>query len=157
MSRKSALGDIPSFNINDSVKTINGIPITKQKEDPKNDEATKLINEYKQKIMNSAEENKVLTTKEQRKNTIKSETTTLAKPSNKIRLMDGYTRHTFAIKDEQLELLRAIALYKDIEQKILLEKLLDKALGSIDEETKQKALKQYKAEDRSEQLIDIFN
>lgn len=157
MSRKSALGDIPSFNINDSVKTINGIPITNQQEDPKSEEATKIINDYKQKYMKTTEESNALTTKEQRKTIIKSKETDLVKPSNKTRLMEGYTRHTFAVKDEQLELLRAIALYKDIEQKILLEKLLDRALEDIDKDTKQEALKQYKAEDRTDQLIDIFN
>lgn len=166
MSRKSALGDIPSFNINDSVKTINGIPITNQQEDPKSEanekrfndiqEYKNIINKYKNKVM-STEEKEALTTKEQREIKDKDAEAIEKKPSNKTRLMEGYTRHTFAVKDEQLELLRAIALYKDIEQKILLEKLLDRALEDIDKDTKQEALKQYKAEDRTDQLIDIFN
>ena len=76
------------------------------------------------------------------------------KPSTKKHLKEGYTRHTFAIKDEQLELIRAIAEYKGIEQKQLLETLLNKAFESIDETTKEKALNYLHNEDEKD--LDIF-
>ena len=77
------------------------------------------------------------------------------KPSTKKHLKEGYTRHTFAIKDEHLELIKALAEYKGIEQKQLLETLLNKAFESVDKKTKEDALNYLHNEDARQ--IDLFN
>ena len=76
-------------------------------------------------------------------------------PSVKARLKEGYSRKTFVINDSHLELFLALAKYKNVEQKELLEALLNKAFDTIDESTKQQALKEYNKEEVN--INDLFN
>lgn len=184
MSKKNALGEI-NLDFEESINTINGIPITpnevikEQKVTQKKEEdmldnildadTKKAIYENRRKIYNDtpkeedleALKKKVLKemhtdnkTPFEMKGTTDEQQKKDNKPSTKKHLKEGYTRHTFAIKDEQLELIRAIAEYKGIEQKQLLETLLNKAFESIDEATKEKALNYLHNEDEKD--LDIF-
>lgn len=183
MSKKNALGEI-NLDFEESINTINGIPITpneavkEQKVTQKKEEdmldnildadTKKALYENRRKIYEDtpqeedleALKKKVLQEMHTDNKTpfeMKSKTSDKTKdnkPSTKKHLKEGYTRHTFAIKDEQLELIRAIAEYKGIEQKQLLETLLNKAFESIDETTKEKALNYLHNEDEKD--LDIF-
>lgn len=75
------------------------------------------------------------------------------KPSVKANLKEGYTRKTFAISDKQIELILAICKYKGIEQKELLEALIQRGLDELDNNLKEEALKYYK----SNGIDDLFN
>lgn len=192
MSKKNALGEI-NLDFEESINTINGIPVTpiktenkikpkevKKKEDNTpseediniedilNTEQTKSIFEDRKKIydkeiksnLESIKTNEEVINKFdserkkyiEEKEKIKKDNT----PSTKKHLKEGYTRHTFAIKDEQLELIRALAEYKGVEQKKLLESLLNKAFENIDEQVKKKALNYLRNKNEDEDL-DLFN
>lgn len=179
MSRRNALGDI-NLDFEESINTINGIPITpsnaveekeekvskvipkkEEKKGEKEDLRSAFIKDKKPKIDEKyeaieriKEEFKDLAERKDVESITSSFIAKDNKPSTKKHLKEGYTRHTFAIKDEQLELIRALAEYKGIEQKQLLEKLLDKAFESIDENTKKKALKNLQNDNND---IDIFS
>lgn len=197
MSKKSALGNIPSFDLGNSVGNINGIPISNA-ETPKEEEIKKdkekvlteikevdseeeLIKEmekesknYNDKFLDILEKEKERFKNrsaiyENKEDNIKDKIANLnvdldsdskptkkdIRPSNKKHLKEGYTRQTFAVKDEHLELLRAIASFKGIEQKQLLEALLNKAFDSIDAKTKEEALSYYRNDEEAEDL-DLF-
>lgn len=81
------------------------------------------------------------------------------RPSTKKHLSKGYTRATFAVKDEHLELIKALALYKNLEQKELLEAILEDALKKISKDIKEEALAKYREkEEKGKQTIkDLFN
>lgn len=184
-NKKSALGNIPSFNLGSSVANINGIPISNT-EEPKQEEVKKVRKatakkelaekEPKQELKKELEKinteeilKKIREEKEReieediketiKKLNLKEESTKIKKvdnrPSNKKHLKEGYTRQTFAVKDEHLELLRALAIFKGIEQKQLLEALLNKAFDSIDTKTKEEALNYYNNDKETEDL-DLF-
>lgn len=79
------------------------------------------------------------------------------KPTTKKHLAEGYTRATFAVRDDHLELIKALASYKSIEQKTLLEALLEDALGSIKDQVKEEALATYKDNKKGSKTVrDIF-
>lgn len=191
MSKKNALGEI-NLDFEESINTINGIPITpikaqneaqkeeviEEKQESINEEDINIediLNTEKNKsIFNEEEEKSIFEDRkklydkqpkeevmnkleeERKKQLEKVEKKKDDKPSTKKHLKEGYTRHTFAIKDEQLELIRAIAEYKGIEQKKLLESLLNKAFENIDEKTKKKALN-YLHNKTDDTDLDIFN
>lgn len=188
MSKKSALGNIPSFNLGNSVGNINGIPISNAEEPKKEEPIIKQVaseEELKEEVKKNTKKMeeqekkflKVLEKERQRfssrkdiyEDNLEDKLANLDikedsdikpskkdnKPSNKKHLKEGYTRQTFAVKDEHLELLRAIASYKGIEQKQLLEALLNKAFDSIDAKTKEEALSYYRNDEEDEEL-DLF-
>jgi hypothetical protein len=166
--KKQALGSI-DFDFEDSINTINGIPITPSTETPKETPKKSRLEDIKKKFNEIPKEDdkedlQALKKRLEEAHNKASEETPLAesmqrekpkKPSTKKHLKEGYTRHTFAVKDEHLELIRAISQYKGIEQKQLLETLLDKAFESIDETTKEEALNYLNNDE--ERNIDIFN
>lgn len=181
----SALGSTPTFNLGGSVANINGISVSPQIEPTKNksketikiEEATEKVNNIIKQVEEATKkrpqnkikkdidikeikrlEKKASEEKPNLDNIIKQVETEKTKPiikSNKKHLKAGYTRQTFAVKDEHLELIRALASYKGIEQKQLLEALLNKAFSEIDDQIKENALRYYK-NDASEQEIDLF-
>lgn len=171
MSKKSALGNIPTFNLNESV-AINGIPVSTPTQEVKetkieevkteilNEKAEALTEQLKKKLETRKDITDVSTDLEkyiaekEAQHEIKFKKAML--PSNKKHLKEGYTRQTFAVKDEHLELIKALASYKGIEQKQLLETLLERAFKDIDEKVKAEALSFYRSEDE-ESEIDIFN
>lgn len=82
------------------------------------------------------------------------------KPSNKQRLANGYIRATFEVNEEQLELIKALGLYKDMKQKDIIEALLERSLADISETVKEEALKQYRNSSEpkeNKKAKDLFN
>ena len=121
--------------------------------------AKKLVEEAKERrkreqlerFLNETEEEQEEQELEQRKKDIElikalKEDSDIAynKPTNKQRLANGYIRATFEISEEQLETIKALAIYQNIKQKDLLEELLKRGLADISEETKNNAIKYYK-------------
>lgn len=176
MSKKSALGNIPTFDLGGSVNNINGISVSNEapKETPKpeaemltkanindknipEEKFLKALEKEKERFKQFTSDNSLNEAKErlEKMQITEKPKKTDNRPSNKKHLKEGYTRQTFAVKDEQLELLRALALYKGIEQKQLLEALLNKAFDSIDTTLKKKALEEYRTEE-TEDNLDLF-
>lgn len=82
------------------------------------------------------------------------------KPSNKQRLANGYIRATFEVNEEQLELIKAIGLFKDMKQKDIIEALIERGLADISEAVKEEALKQYRNNNEpkeNKKAKDLFN
>ncbi len=133
MSKKGqALGKAPTFDLGTSTTDINGIDINqKQQKTIKNDPQEETINkQVAEKYLEATKDLKTNTTKKH--------------------LKAGYTRHTFAVKDEHLLLMKALASYKRIEQKQLLEMLLTRAFNEIENKTKEEALNHYKTQNKKD-------
>lgn len=109
----------------------------------------------REKVIEEVQEQRA--NKEEKKEKPKKESKTEEdKPTTKKHLAEGYTRATFAIRDDHLELIKAIASYKGIEQKVLLEAILEDALGKIKDQVKEEALATYKQKENKGKLRDIF-
>ena len=89
----------------------------------------------------------------------KSESKEDEKPTTKKHLKEGFTRATFAVRDDHLELIKALASYRNLEQKELLEAILDNFLGDIKDQVKKEALEIYrrKGDKEKQNIKDIFN
>ena len=82
------------------------------------------------------------------------------KPSNRERLAEGYIRATFEVNEEQLELIKALGLFKEMKQKDILEALIEKGLENISEAVKEEALKHYRSNNKpkeNKRAKDLFN
>ena len=185
---KNALGSIPTFNgvaratgdlealdidfkeedtteeveekkENDLVESI-----AKEKEDflKAKEEARrrpKSLYEMQKELINEEEEEIKTTSREEHQEQKSKRKDKDTRPNNKKHLKEGYTRATFAVKDEHLELIKAIASFRGIEQKELLEALLEDALGNIKKEVKEQALESYNKEQKgtNKKIRDLFN
>ena len=120
-------------------------------------EVKKELKELEREVIEEVQEEKEKTSSNEKATKEKKDKDT--RPNNKKHLAQGYTRATFAVKDEHLELIKAIASYKGLEQKELLEALLEDALGKIKQEVKDEALASFrrKEEKGKTTLRDLIN
>lgn len=178
---KNALGSRPSFNnvakatgdlaldldFNNDLEEKANNPLL---EDADNEEeAKRKFKEYRQeeiikeqreelKHLEELEKEKIIeeVQEKKKKERTRKESNAEDKPTTKKHLAEGYTRATFAIRDDHLELIKAIASYKGLEQKELLEAMLEDALGKIKDQVKEEALATYRQKESNGKLKDIF-
>lgn len=167
---KNALGSKPSFDnvakeplamdLNlegletglDDILPVEGpaIDLTNEQAKANRDSLKKMLEtEHEEQVK---ELNRPNRSKEEPKKSAKKRTEKKELPANKKNLAEGYTRQTFAVRDDHLEIIKALAFYEGLEQKTMLEALLDAGLEQIGEDTKEKALTSFKRRERNKAI-----
>lgn len=152
---KQALGSIPTF---DSV-SVKGEPLdlfTEESKSTEDDLKAKLKEEiikgkedFKKKTKDK-EITKQLKEMKKQEETLKQMQEEIEKEkeqplaSVKRDVRKGYIRQTFVIKEEYLEIIRAISFYQNIKQVNFLEALIEAGLKEIDEKVIEQAVKEYR-------------
>lgn len=151
---KQALGSIPTFD-NVSKK---GEPLdlfTEEKSSAEDDLKAKLKEEilkgkedFKKKSKDKEITKQLKERKEQEKalekmqEEIREQETNIASVKRDVR--KGYIRQTFVVKEEYLEIIRAISFYHNIKQVNFLEALIEAGLKEIDDKVIEQAVKEYR-------------
>ena len=158
MSKKQALGSIPTFN--EVVRPTEKMDLFNNEE--KKDKTKDVLEEVKKQVLEDAEKERNLNNRqlnrkkeqealkklkeaeEEQENNEEDNNEEKEKSSTKKGVRKGYKRQTFVIREDLLELIQALSSFNEAMQVDLLEAIIEAGLETIDETEKEKALTSYR-------------